>query len=129
MTAVTVATDGPERHADWRIVVTRAPQLAVTSWRYRRGVAAAGEAHQARRAGEGPSDRILDGSAHRARTPPGEARLLVVDAERQAAGDLEGVWAQSRQRTLPWQGPCRFAHIVRRGSHRQRRPPPRARRT
>lgn len=35
MTAVTVAPiAAPERHADWRIVVTRAPQLAVTAWRY-----------------------------------------------------------------------------------------------
>ena len=35
MTAVAVPpTEGPERHAGWRLVVARAPQLALTSWRY-----------------------------------------------------------------------------------------------
>jgi integrase len=35
MTAVTVPPlEAEERHTDWRIVVARAPQLAVTAWRY-----------------------------------------------------------------------------------------------
>ena len=35
MTAVTVPPlEAPQRHADWRLVVGRAPQLALTAWRY-----------------------------------------------------------------------------------------------